>query len=62
MFFNHTMMTIKKNFNDFTIVVMWKKDEIVVNKISVTNVIRMRRINASVLTLVELPIIIELPA
>ena len=51
----------KKKLDDFTVRVVWKKDDVTKTKISVPSVIKMRRTYLFELSLVELPIMLKIP-
>ena len=52
----------KKKFDDFNICVIWKKDDVILNKISVPSVIKIRKPRLFEPNLIELPIMLKIPA
>ena len=52
----------KKKFDNFTLSVMWKKNGLLINKISVPSVIKIRKPLLFELSMIELPIMLKISA
>ena len=52
----------KKNFHNFSLSVLWKKNIVIINKISVPSTIAIQRPHLFESYLIELPIVLKIPA
>ena len=60
--FNYYYDKHKKKFDDFTVCVMWKKNDLLINKISVPSVTRIRKPHFFEPNMIEIPIMLKVPA
>ena len=49
----------KKKFNEFTVMIIWKKNDMIINKISIPRIITLRRTHMFKPDMIEIPIYVE---
>ena len=52
-------MSIKKSFNEFTVTIIWKKNDTIINKISIPRTITLQRTHMFKPVMFEIPIYVK---